>query len=164
MAKEKITQEAKEMIYSERKEKAEVLLSGEYNKLRFVILNLGTHPTAYVECHVDYMNHGCVDLKRDRLRDIHAHGGLTYFGKAYWNNNDKNRYLGWSYDHFGDYTSIDPEGKKYTTEEIHQDVKNVIDQLRREMRMHNLKQGVKWSIIGGLIVTGVDLIYNTIKD
>ena len=163
MAKEKIMQEAKEMIYSERK-KGEVLLSGEYNGLYFAILNLGTHPAAYVECRVDYMNNGRVDLEHGRLSGIHVHGGFTYFGKAYWNSNSRCRFLGWSYDHFGDYTSVDPEGKKYTTEEIYQDVKNVIDQLQREMRGNDLKQGVKWSIIAGLILAGVDLIYNAIKD
>lgn len=45
----------KEMIYGERMGNPDVLYSGEYRGHKFAILNLGTHPTAYVEDKIGLM-------------------------------------------------------------------------------------------------------------
>lgn len=74
--------------------------------------------------------------------DIDCHGGLTY-GRDYLSAVDTERangkwYIGWDYDHYGDYTSnpfINMFGiyreceKRWTTEEIVAECKNVINQI-----------------------------------
>lgn len=118
----------KEMVYCDKK-KPEILDSGEYKGHKYVILSLGSHPTAYVENKI-----GVADYWDNILDDIEVHGGFTYCGNAYWDENgiDKTDYLGWDYAHSGDlyYNSLFSEnGKKWTTEEIFSEVKNVIEQL-----------------------------------
>lgn len=126
--------EMKEMVYSTKPIK-EVLHNGQYKGYEFCILNLGTHPTAYVECKLK----NCSSYGDERLDGISVHGGFTYFGKGYWDNNEKD-YLGWDYAHYMDYAGYElmfPESmrgfgnKKWTTTEIYEEVKSVIDQLLR---------------------------------
>ena len=122
----------KEMIY-QAKRKCEILFEGEYLDHKFAILNLGTHPTAYVECKIADCK-GCND---ERLYDIEVHCGFTYYDDAYWNEQDKKMYLGWDYAHCGDYAGYYekyPElavlgEKQWTTSEIYEEVKSVIEQL-----------------------------------
>lgn len=117
----------KEMIYSNRKENPKVLYIGEYKGHKFVILSLGSHPTAYVENKMaitDY--HDC------RLDNVCVHGGFTYCDTGYWNSESKKTlWLGWDYGHLGDYYYTDPPypGKQWTTTEIYNEVKSVIDQI-----------------------------------
>lgn len=59
----------KEMIYS-AEQKKEVLFSGEYKGHKFCIMNLGTHPTAYVENKIKNL----VSYDDDRLYEIDVHG------------------------------------------------------------------------------------------
>ena len=121
----------KEMVYS-AKRIAEVLHSGEYKGYKFCILNLGTHPTAYVECKIE----NCNGYDDERLDTIKVHGGFTYFDDGFWDK--ENKYLGWDYAHCMDYAGYEvmfPEcmrsagAKKWTTTEIYEEVKNVVDQL-----------------------------------
>lgn len=120
----------KEMVYSMNRIK-EVLNSGEHKGYKFCILNLGTHPTAYVECKLD----DCNDYGDERLDNINVHGGFTYFGEGFWDKGTT--YLGWDYAHFMDYAGYEEmfpaymrsaENKKWTTVEIFEEVKSVIDQ------------------------------------
>ena len=118
----------KEMIYGRRK-KIEILDSGTYKGHKYAILNLGSHPTAYVENKI-----GVTGYHNDILDDVDVHGGFTYLGNAYWDEEgkDKSNYLGWDYAHFGDFCFVgifNENAKQYTTEEIFDEVKNVIDQL-----------------------------------
>lgn len=116
----------KEMIYNREQRKAEILEQGEYKGHKFVILSLGSHPTAYVENKIKAVNYD-----DEHLNDIEVHGGFTYCREAYWNKADDTNYLGWDYTHYNDYNAFIPEvgGKRYTTEEIFEEVKHVIDQL-----------------------------------
>lgn len=122
----------KEMIYSANRIK-EVLHSGEYKGYKFCILNLGTHPTAYVECKLE----DCNSYGDKRLDNISVHGGFTYLGKGFWDK-ENNTYLGWDYAHYMDYAGYEEnfpahlrsfDTKKWTTEEVFNEVKSVIDQL-----------------------------------
>jgi len=122
----------KEMIYSANSIK-EVLHSGEYKGYKFCIMNLGTHPTAYVECKLE----NCNGYEDERFDNISVHGGFTYFGEAYWSE-ENTAYIGWDYAHFMDYAGYEErfpahlrsvENKKWTTSEIFEEVKSVIDQL-----------------------------------
>lgn len=115
----------KEMIYGD-KEKIEVLYEGEYKGYKFAIVSRGTYPAAYVENKVN-----AIDYSDNILGDIIVHGGFTFCDKGYWSNiAEKINWLGWSYDYFNDY--IDGchwnYGTKWTTSDIYEQVKNVIEQ------------------------------------
>ena len=120
----------KEMVYSANQIK-EILHKGEYKGYKFCILTLGTHPTAYVECKLK----NCNSYNDERLDKISVHGGFTYFGNGFWDT--ENKYLGWDYAHFMDYAGYEEkfpahmrsiDTKKWTTAEIFEQVKSVIDQ------------------------------------
>ena len=118
----------KEMIYSANS-KCEILYEGEYLNHKFAILNLGTHPTAYVECKIA----DCHGYNDERLDNVQVHCEFTFYGGAYWNEQDKTTYLGWDYAHYCDYCGFlilaTHHLKKWTTSEIYTEVKSVIEQL-----------------------------------
>lgn len=129
----------KQMIYS-CKRKREILASGKYKGYKFYILNLGAFPTAYVEIpktHKFYMKH------YDEI-DIDVHGGLTYSEDFLEISETKgiggSWFIGWDYAHFEDYIGFEEiypsdfrtGSKKWTTQEILQEVFYVIDQLERK--------------------------------
>ena len=110
----------------------ELLCNAIYRGYHFYILNLGTHPTAYVEIpkiSKFYRKH-YNDI------DILVHGGLTYSDdELRISDNTKmanSWFIGWDYAHIGDYMGfidLEKNGKKWTTEEIIEECFNVIDQL-----------------------------------
>ena len=132
----------KEMIYQSDR-KREVLFQKNYKGYNYYILNLGTHPTAYVEIpkeskyyNVEYNN-----------IDVYVHGGLTY-SDNFLDISETERlegwFIGWDYSHYNDYSGIYETldewnewfearyFKKWTTEEIIRDCISVIDQLEVE--------------------------------
>ena len=124
----------KEMVY-QVDHKREVLYDGVYEGHKFAILSLGTHPTAYVECKLE----DCYSCEDERLDDIKVHGGFTYFDKTRWGEPDDIYYLGWDYAHYMDYAGYEEiyplecrtNGRKWTTKEIFEEVKSVIEQLTK---------------------------------
>lgn len=127
---------AKEMIYQETR-KIELLDSGQCCNYNYYILNLGTHPTAYIEIP---RNHKCY-IKSYNDIDIEVHGGLTYSKEYLYISEeqklDNSWFIGWDYAHCGDYLGyekifpsyLQTEDKKWTTEEIQQEVFKVCKQL-----------------------------------
>ena len=121
----------KEMIYSDKRI-MKVLETGVYKNVKYAILSLGTHPTAYVENIIEVS-----DYMDERLFGVEVHGGFTYLDMAYWDSEDKSWYLGWDYAHYNDfmgyYTPKDEwlffNTKRWTFEEIQLEVFHVIDQL-----------------------------------
>lgn len=119
-----------EMIYREnRLETPEVLYSEEYKGYKFYVLNLGTHPCAYVKIpkgdkfyEVDYDN-----------IDVECHYELTYSNKSLRSVDESGWFIGWDYAHWGDYTGWkgwhNPEDKKWTTLEMYEECKSVVEQL-----------------------------------
>ena len=136
----------KEMIYKTKMGKAELLTNGEYNGYDYIVLSLGTHPCAYIVINENDKLYGLdYDLIHEKF-DIYCHGGLTYsedylnfleFSQKY--NCDvksavHNQWVvGWDYGHDGDYMGFDEDelmgGKKWTTQEIVGECKELIDQL-----------------------------------
>lgn len=121
----------KKMLYS-KDSKREVLHTGYCLGLLFYIMNLGLHPTAYVKIP---KNH-----KIDE-NEIDVHGGITYSREGLWINENQQidgYFIGWDYAHYGDYCGYEellPKnirigGKKWTTEEIFKDVKDVCYQIQ----------------------------------
>lgn len=129
----------KNMLYKQERVK-EILYSGEYKGRKFAIVSLGTHPCAYVSITEN-------DKNTDSSKEVLVHGGLTYIGPAHWNTTytDSNEYIGWDYAHAGDYwagfdigiTFVGEisylNGKKWTTQEIFDEVKQVIEQLNKRI-------------------------------
>ena len=123
----------KEMVYSaKRLDTPEMLADGEYKGFHFYVLNYGTHPCAYVDVTE-------TDLNRKKYTDIDisCHCGLTY-SREYLNTvNKKGWFIGWDYAHSCDFLGYELEmpidtrigGKMWTTAEIVEECKQVIDQI-----------------------------------
>ena len=131
----------KQMIYSVNRIKPEILCEGKYKDYQFYILNLGTHPTAYVEIPREskLFGKGYNEIY-DMGIDIDVHGGLTYADSYLRNIKYDTWFIGWDYAHCTDYCGYDARfgeelnrhSKKWTTEEIFEDVANAIEQLIKE--------------------------------
>lgn len=128
----------KEMKYG-AKETREVLDTGYCLGLLYYIMNLGTHPTAYIKIPKNnkYYGKDIYDV------DIEVHGGVTFSNDHLWI--DKNQkldgwFIGWDYAHYGDYGGYEellPKefragGKKWTTKEIFAEVKEACYQIQKE--------------------------------
>lgn len=126
----------KEMQYQADRD-IELLDSGIYKNYNYYILSLGTHPTAYIEIPKDNKIY-----KKDYSEiDLYVHGGLTYSRNFLWISEEKKLegwFIGWDYAHYGDYLGYElmfpenlriKEEKKWTTEEILEEVKDAISQL-----------------------------------
>ena len=121
-----------------KERRTELLCKCKYKNYNYYVLNLGTHPTAYIEItkenklyrksYDEIYKIGC---------DIDVHGGLTYSNNELMGVKSENWFIGWDYAHCGDYCgyeefmpeSIRTYGKKWTTEEIIEECKNAIDQI-----------------------------------
>lgn len=121
-----------------KERRTELLCKDKYKNYNYYVLNLGTHPTAYIEIpkenklyrksYNEIYEIGC---------DIDVHGGLTYSDNELMGVKSENWFIGWDYAHCGDYygyeecmpESIRTYGKKWTTEEIIEECKNAIDQI-----------------------------------
>ena len=122
----------KDMKYQSDR-KVEILMEGKYKNYQFYILNLGTHPTAYVE-----IPRGNKLFRKDYDEiDIDVHGGLTYSKDYLQDIKEEGWFIGWDYAHAFDYCGlyeddfpyINDGGKKWTTLEIFAHVTDVIDQI-----------------------------------
>lgn len=122
----------KPMIYNKnRPGSAEQIAGGTYKNFDYYVLNLKTHPTAYIDVTNSPLN-GC-----DENIDISCHGGITWCDNFVKYIDKKGWFIGWDYAHYGDYTdygyaavnNMFPNDKKWTTEEIVEECKNVINQI-----------------------------------
>lgn len=109
----------------------EKLDEGTYDGRKYVIVSYGDHPCAYVKV-----------PKNTKYDHILVHGGITFYGKLRQVYGDRaGYYIGWDYAHDGDFLGCMlamqdahmmpwfTELKRWTTEEILEDVKSVIAQL-----------------------------------
>lgn len=132
--------EYKQMVY-QKDRKLEILFEGKYKNYQFYILNLGTHPTAYIEIPraSKLFGKGYGEIYNIGI-DIDVHGGLTYADDHLQSIKKDTWFIGWDYAHGGDYAGYEvifPEnirtgGKKWTTEEIFEDVVRGIEQIIKE--------------------------------
>lgn len=132
-----------DMVYSSKRlSPAHILLLGEYKNYNFFILNLGTHPTAYVrvpETHPFYLKHydDCNPTSPNSLNQIFTFSDSSAnFAKYLDQPIPEGWYLGWDYAHLGDWTGLYSDeqnirlgNRKYTTEEILKDCDAVIEYL-----------------------------------
>ena len=134
-----------EMVYKERMSRAELLANDTYKGYEYVVLSLGSHPCGYV---VVEDNDKLFGLDYDTIHskfDLDCHCGLTYSEDylSFLEFSDKyncdvkcgihNKWvIGWDYAHYGDYVGYDlfsDDGKKWSTAEIVDECKDVIEQL-----------------------------------
>lgn len=123
----------KEMIYKSRLQSPEILFEGKYEGIQFYILTFGAYPTAYVEIPKNHKFYG----KEMQSIDLDVHGGIT-FSSDHLFDDRISWFIGWDYSHYEDYVGYElmvplefrVEGKKYSTEEIYEEVKYVIQQLK----------------------------------
>ena len=141
----------KPMIYQDKKKGKTILQQGEYLGIKYLILSLNTHPTAYIIIDKNTQLYNKDYDEIHELIDIEVHGGLTFADNVLHNiieysekykcdTLQKYEYdwiIGWDYAHFGDYTTFCPQGKKYTTQEIQYDVYRAIEQIHNQV-IHSL--------------------------
>ena len=126
------------MIYTTDR-KQEILDSGNYRNLQYIIVSHGTHPCCYVALP---KWHKFYNQPYERIDSYVSgiHGGLTYgsFGLKGIFDNESYWVIGWDYAHYGDYLGyydllVDrsevEKYKKWTTLELIAEVKKVIDEL-----------------------------------
>lgn len=121
------------MIYGERRT-CEELYRGTIGKYRFIIMNLGTHPTAYIKIPKTHPLYGIEYFELPDYLESVPHGGFTY-SREYLFTDNKNKedgwWLGWDYAHWGDFLGFEPYNKEiskmWTTEEIRAECKEVIE-------------------------------------
>lgn len=118
-------------LYEAGRTKVVVVEEGEINGYRYSIRSICSHPCAYVQVKsvypLDYYD-----------RKIICHGGFTYYQRYLGKRGEENfrdggLWLGWDYAHCVDYTCFPDgyvnDGKRWTLNEIREEVKSVIDQL-----------------------------------
>lgn len=124
-----------EMIYSaNRLIPPQRLAEGQHEGFTYYILNLGTHPCAYV----DVTNTSLHGSDYDDI-DITCHGGLTFASDNLSTVETTGWFIGWDYAHYGDFvgyelnysTCFRLNGRMWTTEEIVDECKSVIDQIKK---------------------------------
>ena len=97
-----------------------IIKSGETDGRKWFIVSYGSHPCAYVES----------DIPERLIDEIRVHGDITFAGKAFPEFKTDGRFIGWDYNHCEDYNAeYQHGGKRWTVEEILDDVKSVITQL-----------------------------------
>ena len=137
-----ITQSYKPMVYSNRRLRpSEVLCLAKYKDFIFFVLNMGTHPTAYVQIPE---NHPYFGKDYEGCNPPHNFLGgpftfadsSTVFAEKLDTPIPDGWYLGWDYAHLGDWLgyrsdeeNLQQENRKYTTEEIIIDCETVIEHL-----------------------------------
>ena len=117
----------KEISYDGKMRK-EVIVEEVYRGHKYVIIDGGMWPNAYVSVNT---------LSLEDAENISVHGGVTWKGEAHWEDNPYTLYVGWDYAHCFDYVAMPEdvtedydEGKqKHTIEEIISHCKSAIDQL-----------------------------------
>lgn len=137
----------KEMIY-QAEFKREVLDTGYCLGLLYFILNLGSHPTAYIKIPENSKYYG----KDMGEIDLNVHEGVTYVNDyLYISANQKidGWFIGWDYAHYGDYAGYEkllPQefrtgGKKWSTQEIYQEVREACYEIQN--KKEEVKNGNK---------------------
>lgn len=128
--------EINEMKYEKYRHEPKILVKGSIYDVGFAIISYGTHPCAYIENVLNVKSYEDIILE-----ELPMHGGASYLGNATWNQNDTKEYIGWDYAHFDDYCG-DYEGmgdfsefKKWDTNEIYTEVKEVIKLLVQNMEL-----------------------------
>ena len=124
--------EIKPMVYRKER-KAEVLAHSTYMGYEFAIISLGTHPCAYIGIPEGHRLYG-KPYRHSAFEDFPVHCGLTYSQKGVRGLMQDKWVLGWDYAHTCDYMPIPcmDEGRRWTTDEIFEEVRAAIEAVIKE--------------------------------
>lgn len=115
----------KEMVYDDHSN-GKILADGTYNGHEVRAISYGTHPCCYVKLDKGHKYHG----KNMFDVNVEAHGGITFSeetsGDDRWSDG---WWIGWDYAHLGDCFYPIEDGRKYTTEMLVEDIKNVVKEM-----------------------------------
>ena len=139
------------MFYTSNKT-CDILYENYYKDYHFCIVSYGAYPCAYVE--IPHSHHY---YEKDYTKIyMECHGGLTFSSDELWfiKNSYDGWWIGWDYAHLNDYVSIPfskfpiplYNRKKWSTSEIYEEVKNVIEQLIAADNQYKYKVLVKNNI------------------
>lgn len=121
-----------------------ILCDSSYLGCRFLIVSYGTHPCAYIEIPKDHKWFG-IDYDDEELNHIECHGGITFSGDlSHILEKTGKWFIGWDYAHIEDYDGLlcnlnnypfrDIRCKKWTTQEIYEEVKKVIESIKEDLQ------------------------------
>ena len=132
----------KEMIYKSKLFR-EVLGGGTYKNYNYKVVSYGTHPCCYVEIPE---NNPLYKQDYLQMQDIDCHGGITFCDFKDFGDGNK-YYIGWDYAHLYDFSGIyllkelqefdHSKDKKWTSLELKEECKEVIEQLKDLMEENN---------------------------
>lgn len=113
-----------------------ILDSGYLNGMHYLIIHLGSHPTAYIG--IDPSHKLAYKSYTDASINLNVHGGVTYSGtinRLNSSNLKKIYWYGWDYSHAGDFLGYDtplckPTDKKWTFSEIFTHVVQAIEEFK----------------------------------
>lgn len=91
-----------EMKYMNTRVEPYQLATGTHKGFWYYVINLGTHPCAYVD--VSALSECGIDTRR-----IDCHGGITYSDKRLSTVDRKGWFIGWDYAHGYDYNGMVPD-------------------------------------------------------
>lgn len=128
----------KEMVYKKMPHMPEILDNGEIvrsHKYQYYIISYGTFPCAYVRVPENHIMYNCFRICHDQL--VSVHGGITYEEWYLFAHKPvRGHWIGWDYGHASDYIGglinvpkIENCGKRWTTQELLDDVISVCNQL-----------------------------------
>ena len=120
-----------EMVYSANRITPKRIAEGTHKGLQYYVLNLGTHPCAYIDVtDTELCGKDCCNI------DVECHCGLTYSNSKLATVDKEGWFIGWDYAHCCDfvgyemnYPQLQSGGKKWTTQEIVIECQKVIDRL-----------------------------------
>ena len=128
----------KEMVYIPTYiKKREILARGSYKGYEYAVVSYGVHPCAYIA-----ISEGQPYFKVSSYDDVDLsmHGGCTFVDKGLSDVFDNDQtVIGWDYGHYNDFSGtyllgdincpLSIEVKKWTTREMMEECRNVIEQL-----------------------------------
>ena len=70
----------KEIVYTSHRRIAVIVAEGEYKGVKYVCVNRGIHPCAYVFCTQEFLDKHATEY--ETIDGIYVHGGISYIGNA----------------------------------------------------------------------------------
>ena len=114
-------------------DEAVILEKDSYKSYEYFVVGYGVHPCAYIALREGQPFYNATDYGDV---NINCHGGCTFVEWGYKNLfNKAYKVIGWDYGHFDDFSGLYEnvktlrDNKKWTTEEMVQECKDVIEQL-----------------------------------
>ena len=114
--------------------------AGSYYNISYIIASCGTHPVAYVKIPKGHYFYQIENKEILYDYPMPCHGGITFAGTPYTQDyqfNEDDLWIGWDYAHCGDFYR-EGFGKKWTKEEIKNEIKNVIEFLLSEKKSNEI--------------------------